>query len=153
MKWLNDYVKADMPIKEFAAEMTMSGSKVETYEDMRGPLEKVVIGKVVEMKKHEDSEKLWICQVDVGQGAPIQIVTAAQNVFEGACIPVVLDGGTVIDRKNHTTVKIKKGKLRGARRAAECSAHLRNLEWKTAIFRILRLTEFLSSTTTPNLIK
>lgn len=114
MKWLNDYVKADMPIKEFAAEMTMSGSKVETYEDMRGPLDKVVIGKVVEMKKHEDSEKLWICQVDVGQGAPLQIVTAAQNVFEGACIPVVLDGGTVIDRKNHSVTKIKKGKLRGA---------------------------------------
>ena len=113
MKWLNDYVKADMPIKEFVAEMTMSGSKVETYENTKGPVEKVVIGKVTEMKKHEDSEKLWICQVDVGQGEPIQIVTAAQNVFEGAFIPVVLDGGTVIDRHNHTVMKIKKGKLRG----------------------------------------
>ena len=113
MKWLNDYVKADMPIKEFVAEMTMSGSKVETYEYTKGPVDKVVVGKVVEIKKHEDSEKLWICQVDVGQGEPIQIVTAAQNVFEGAYIPVVLDGGTVIDRHNHTVMKIKKGKLRG----------------------------------------
>ncbi|MBQ8614902.1 MAG: phenylalanine--tRNA ligase subunit beta [Ruminiclostridium sp.] len=113
MKWLNDYVKADMPIKEFVAEMTMSGSKVETYEYTKGPVDKVVVGKVVEIKKHEDSEKLWICQVDVGQEAPIQIVTAAQNVFEGAYIPVVLDGGTVIDRHNHTVMKIKKGKLRG----------------------------------------
>ena len=113
MKWLNDYVKADMPIKEFVAEMTMSGSKVETYEYTKGPVDKVVVGKVVEIKKHEDSEKLWICQVDVGQGEPIQIVTAAQNVFEGAFIPVVLDGGTVIDRHNHTVMKIKKGKLRG----------------------------------------
>ena len=113
MKWLNDYVKADMPIKEFVVEMTMSGSKVETYEYTKGPVDKVVVGKVVEIKKHEDSEKLWICQVDVGQEAPIQIVTAAQNVFEGAYIPVVLDGGTVIDRHNHTVMKIKKGKLRG----------------------------------------
>ncbi|MGN0655466.1 MAG: phenylalanine--tRNA ligase subunit beta [Ruminiclostridium sp.] len=114
MKWLNDYVKADMPIKEFAAEMTMSGSKVETYEEMRGPVDKVVVGKVLEVKKHEDSEKLWICQVDIGAEAPIQIVTAATNTFEGAYIPVVLDGGTVIDRHNHTVAKIKKGKLRGA---------------------------------------
>ncbi|MGN0577165.1 MAG: phenylalanine--tRNA ligase subunit beta, partial [Ruminiclostridium sp.] len=114
MKWLNDYVKADMPIKEFAAEMTMSGSKVETYEEMRGPVDKVVVGKVLEVKKHEDSEKLWICQVDVGAEAPLQIVTAATNTFEGAYIPVVLDGGTVIDRHNHTVAKIKKGKLRGA---------------------------------------
>lgn len=113
MKWLNDYVKADMPIKDFVADMTMSGSKVETYEYTKGPVDKVVIGKVVEIKKHEDSEKLWICQVDVGQDSPIQIVTAAQNVFEGAYIPVVLDGGTVIDRHNHTVMKIKKGKLRG----------------------------------------
>ena len=113
MKWLNDYVKADMPIKEFVAEMTMSGSKVETYEYTKGPVEKVVVGKVTEIKKHEDSEKLWICQVDVGTGT-IQIVTAAQNVFEGAYIPVVLDGGTVIDRHNNTVMKIKKGKLRGA---------------------------------------
>ncbi len=113
MKWLNDYVKADMPIKEFVAEMTMSGSKVETYEYTKGPVDKVVVGKVTSIKKHEDSDKLWICQVDVGQGEDIQIVTAAQNVFEGAYIPVVLDGGTVIDRHNHTVMKIKKGKLRG----------------------------------------
>ena len=114
MKWLNDYVKADMPIKDFVAGITMSGSKVETYHEMRGEVDKVVIGKVLEIKKHEGSDKLWICQVDVGQGSPIQIVTAATNVTEGAFIPVVLDGGTVIDRENGKIVKIKKGKLRGA---------------------------------------
>lgn len=114
MKWLNDYVKIDAPIREFAEKMTMSGSKVETYEDMRGVVDKVVLGKVVSLKRHEDSDHLWICQTDVGQGAPIQIVTGAQNVYEGAVIPTVLDGGTVIDRKNKTVQKIKKGKLRGA---------------------------------------
>lgn len=114
MKWLNDYVKADMPIKDFVAGITMSGSKVETYHEMRGEVDKVVIGKVLDIKKHEDSEKLWICQVDVGQSEPIQIVTAATNVVKDAYVPVVLDGGTVIDRENGKTVKIKKGKLRGA---------------------------------------
>lgn len=114
MKWLNDYVKADMPIKDFVAAMTMSGSKVETYHEMRGEVEKVVIGKVLDIKKHEDSEKLWICQVDIGQSEPVQIVTAATNVVKDACVPVVLDGGTVIDKEHNTTVKIKKGKLRGA---------------------------------------
>ena len=59
MKWLNDYVKADMPIKDFVADMTMSGSKVETFEYTKGPVDKVVVGKVVAIKKHEDSEKLW----------------------------------------------------------------------------------------------
>ena len=114
MKWLNDYVKADMPIKDFVAGITMSGSKVETYHEMRGEVDKVVIGKVLDIKKHEDSEKLWICQVDVGQAAPVQIVTAATNVTKDAFVPVVLDGGTVIDKEHGTTVKIKKGKLRGA---------------------------------------
>lgn len=114
MKWLNDYVKIDAPIREFAEKMTMSGSKVETYEDLRGVVDRVVLGKVVSLKRHEDSDHLWICQTDVGRGEPIQIVTGAQNVYEGAVIPTVLDGGTVIDRKNKTVQKIKKGKLRGA---------------------------------------
>ena len=114
VKWLNDYVKADMPIKDLVAGLTMSGSKVETYHEMRGEVDKVVIGKVLDIKKHEDSEKLWICQVDIGQSEPVQIVTAATNVVKDACVPVVLDGGTVIDKEHNTTVKIKKGKLRGA---------------------------------------
>ena len=113
MKWLNDYVKADMPIKDFVAAMTMSGSKVETYHSLSEPLKNVVVGKVVKMEKHQDSDKLWICQLDVGQDAPVQIVTAAQNVFEGAVVPVVLAGGVVIDRKNKSVIKITKGKLRG----------------------------------------
>lgn len=113
MKWLNDYVKADMPIKDFVAGMTMSGSKVETYRSLSEPLKNIVVGKVLSLEKHADSEKLWICQVEVGQDKPIQIVTAAQNLYVGAVVPVVLDGGVCIDRHNHTVAKIKKGKLRG----------------------------------------
>lgn len=113
MKWLNDYVKADMPIKEFVDGMTMSGSKVETYRDLSEPLKNIVVGKVVSIEKHADSEKLWICQLDVGQESPVQIVTAAQNLYVGAVVPVVLDGGVCIDRHNNSVMKIKKGKLRG----------------------------------------
>lgn len=113
MKWLNDYVKADMPIKEFIDGMTMSGSKVETYRDLSEPLKNIVVGKVVSIEKHADSEKLWICQLDTGAEAPVQIVTAAQNLYVGAVVPVVLDGGVCIDRHNKTVMKIKKGKLRG----------------------------------------
>ena len=102
MKWLNDYVKADMPIKEFVDGMTMSGSKVETYRDLSEPLKNIVVGKVVQIEKHTDSEKLWICQLDVGKDAPVQIVTAAQNLYVGAVVPVVLDGGVCIDRHNNT---------------------------------------------------
>ena len=113
MKWLNDYVKADMPIKEFVDGMTMSGSKVETYRSLSEPLKNIVVGRVVSIEKHADSEKLWICQLDVGKGSPVQIVTAAQNLYVGAVVPVVLDGGVCIDRQNHSVMKIQKGKLRG----------------------------------------
>ena len=112
MKWLNDYVKADMPIKDFVADMTMSGSKVETYKSLSEPLSKVVVGKITKIEKHQDSEKLWICQIDIGERT-VQIVTAAQNCYEGAIVPVVLDGGVVINRKEGGSVKITKGKLRG----------------------------------------
>ena len=113
MKWLNDYVDADMDIKEFVAGMTMSGSKVETYRDLSEPLKNITVGKVVSIEKHTDSEKLWICQLDIGKEQPLQIVTAAQNLYAGAVVPVVLDGGVCIDRHNKTVMKIKKGKLRG----------------------------------------
>lgn len=114
MKWLNDYVKADMPIKDFVAEMTMSGSKVETYYSTSEPLKNIVVGKCVSIEKHADSEKLWTCQVDIGRDAPVQIVTAAQNVYAGAFMPVVLDGGVCVDREKGGVIHIKKGKLRGA---------------------------------------
>lgn len=113
MKWLNDYVKADMPIKEFVDAMTMSGSKVETYEELSKALKNVVVAKVIKMEKHTDSEKLWICQCEVGKDAPVQIVTAAQNVFEGAFVPLVLAKGSCVDSRNGGVLEITKGKLRG----------------------------------------
>lgn len=79
MKWLNDYVKADMPIKEFCDGMTMSGSKVETWTKQGADITNVVVGKCVAMEKHPDADTLWVCQIDVGKDAPVQIVTSAQT--------------------------------------------------------------------------
>ena len=113
MKWLNDYVKADMPIKEFCDGMTMSGSKVETWSRQGADITNVVVGKCVAMEKHPDADTLWVCQIDVGGEAPIQIVTSAQNVFVGAFVPVALNGATCYNHKDMSYMKIKKGKLRG----------------------------------------
>ncbi|NLZ45195.1 MAG: phenylalanine--tRNA ligase subunit beta [Clostridiales bacterium] len=109
MKWLADYIDCnDMPIREFCYDMTMSGSKVEKYEIEGEEVSKVVVGKLISVVPHEDSDHLVICQVDVGSDSPIQIVTGAPNVKEGQYVPVALDGSTLPNG-----VKIKKGKLRG----------------------------------------
>ena len=108
MRWLSDYVKTDVDIKEYIARMTMSGSKVEGYSTECDEIKNVVVGKIVEIEKHPDADKLLVCKVDVGAGEPIQIVTGADNVFCGAFVPVALDGAELPNG-----VKIKKGKLRG----------------------------------------
>lgn len=115
MKWLNDYVKADMPIKEFCDGMTMSGSKVETWTKQGADITNVVVGKCVAMEKHPDADSLWVCQLEVGKEAPIQIVTSAQNMFVGAVVPVALNGATCYNHKDMSYMKIKKGNLRGVK--------------------------------------
>ena len=81
MKWLADYVDCGVSVKEFCAGMTMSGSKVETYETEGDAVKNVIVGKLVSITPHENSDHLQVCQVDVGGDAPIQIVTGAQNIF------------------------------------------------------------------------
>lgn len=108
MRWLSDYVDLDCDIKEFVHGMTMSGSKVEGYEIEGDEISNVVVGKVLSVTPHENSDHLVVCQVDVAKGEPVQIVTGAKNVVEGALVPVALDGSTLPNG-----VKIKKGKLRG----------------------------------------
>lgn len=108
MRWLSDFVKVDAPIKQYAADLTMSGSKVEGYETEGAELSRVVVGKVLEITKHPGADTLYITQVDVGGDAPVQIVTGADNVVAGALVPVALDGSTLVGGKT-----IKKGKLRG----------------------------------------
>ncbi len=108
MKWLSDYVKADMPIKDYCHALTMSGSKVECYTVEGSEISNVVVGKILSVVPHPDSDHLVICQVEVGEDAPIQIVTGASNVNAGDIIPVAKNNSTLPNG-----VKIKKGKLRG----------------------------------------
>ena len=108
MKWLADYVDCGVSVKEFCAGMTMSGSKVETYETEGDAVKNVIVGKLVSITPHENSDHLQVCQVDVGGDAPIQIVTGAQNIVEGALVPVAMIGADLPGG-----VHIKKGKLRG----------------------------------------
>ena len=112
MKWLSDYVDiGDMSIKDFCQGITMSGSKVESYETEGSEISKVVVGKILDVKPHENSDHLVVCQVDVGEAEPVQIVTGAPNIREnnvGDFVPAALDGSTLPGG-----VKIKKGKLRG----------------------------------------
>ena len=107
-KWLSEFVTVDANDKDFAEAMTLSGSKVELTHDLGGEISNVVVGQVLSMERHPDSDHMWVCQICVGQEAPIQIVTGAWNVHVGDLVPVALHKSTLPGGK-----KIEKGKLRG----------------------------------------
>ena len=107
--WLNEFVDLkDITDKEFNDEMTLSGSKVETIERPDENLKNVVVGKILEMKRHENSDHMWVLKIDVGQAEPVQIVTGAWNIHVGDYVPAALHGAHLPGG-----VKIEKGKLRG----------------------------------------
>ena len=109
MNWLSDFVDVkDVDIKAFCDRMTDTGSKVEGYEILGKDIENIIVSRVVKMEKHPDSDHLWICQVDIGADELSQIVTGAQNVFEGAIVPAAVPVA-----KLPGDVTIKAGKLRG----------------------------------------
>ncbi len=108
MKWLSDYIDVGCDIKSFVSGMTISGSKVEGYETMFDYITNVVTGKIEEITRHPDAEKLVVCQINVGQGENIQIVTGASNVNVGDIVPVAMHKSTLAN-----DLKITKGKLRG----------------------------------------
>ena len=109
-KWINEeFVDLSrISDKEFVETLTVFGQKVETYERLDSEIKNVVVGRVLSIVRHENSDHMWVCQVDVGQDEPVQIVTGAQNVKAGDLVPVAqhnsyLPGG----------IHITKGKLRG----------------------------------------
>ena len=111
-KWLHEeFVDlSHISDKEFVETMTIAGQKVETFERLDAEIKNVVVGKVLEIVRHENSDHMWVCQIDVGEEEPVQIVTGAQNVKQGDLVPVAkhnswLPGG----------VHITKGKLRGVK--------------------------------------
>ncbi len=109
-KWVNEeFVDlSHISDKEFVDTLTIFGQKVETYERLDAEIKNVVVGKVLSIVRHENSDHMWICQVDVGQDEPVQIVTGAQNVKEGDLVPAALHNSRLPGG-----IHITKGKLRG----------------------------------------
>ena len=109
-KWINEeFVDlSHVSDKEYVEKLTIFGQKVETYERLDAEIKNVVVGKVLSMKRHENSDHMWVCQVDVGQDEPVQIVTGAQNVNKGDLVPAALHNSWLPGG-----IHITKGKLRG----------------------------------------
>lgn len=118
LSWIKAYVPdLDCTPQEYLDALTLSGTKVEYFENLDKNLSKIVVGQIKKIDRHPDADKLVICQVDIGSEV-IQIVTGATNVFEGAKVPVVLDGGRVAGGHDGSPlpengIPIKAGKLRG----------------------------------------
>lgn len=110
IEWLKDFVDIKASAQEIADACIMTGSNVESVEETGASIKNVVVGKILSIEKHPDSDHLVICSVDVAGEAPLQIVTGADNVFEGAVVPVALNGAELPNG-----MKIKPGKLRGVR--------------------------------------
>lgn len=119
IEWLNDYIDLkDIDTEEFCDRMIMSGSNLETCEHFCEEMENVVVGRIEKIEKHPDADKLVVCQLNVGKDEPVQIVTGAPNVFEGAYVPVALHKSRIPGplhgkTKEEGGTKITKGKLRG----------------------------------------
>ena len=109
-KWLSEFTDIKASDKEYADAMTLSGSKVEAIEILGEEISKVVVGKVLSIEHHADSDHLWVCSIDAGQEELVQIVTGAQNVRAGDLVPAALHGSTLPGG-----IKIKKGNLRGVK--------------------------------------
>ena len=109
-KWLHeDFVDlSHVSDKEYVEKLTVFGQKVETWERMDAEIKNVVVGKVASIVRHENSDHMWVCQVDVGQEELVQIVTGAQNVHEGDLVPAALHNSYLPGG-----IHITKGKLRG----------------------------------------
>ena len=109
-KWIHeDFVDlSHISDKEFVEKLTIFGQKVETYERLDAEIKNVVVGKVLSIVRHENSDHMWVCQIDIGQQEPVQIVTGAQNVKQGDLVPAALHNSWLPGG-----IHITKGKLRG----------------------------------------
>ncbi len=108
LSWLKRYVDIDVPVEELCEKMIHIGFEVEELIDLSATMNRVVVGRVTAMEKHPDSDHLWVCQVDVGEREPVQIITGAQNVTVGAYVPAALHNSDLPNGMH-----ITKGKLRG----------------------------------------
>ena len=107
IEWLSEYSDIDVDSVKLGDILTMTGSKVETIDQLGNDIKNVVVGKILEIEKHPDADKLVVTKVDVGTEV-IQIVTGANNIKVGDIVPIAKDGSELPNG-----VKIKKGALRG----------------------------------------
>lgn len=118
LQWLKDYTDVNVPIDEFCDRMIMSGSDMETCEEIGCGISGVVVGRIDKIEQHPDADKLVVCQVNVGEEEPLQIVTGATNIYEGGYVPVAKDNSHIPgplhgQPKVDGGVTITRGKLRG----------------------------------------
>ena len=118
VEWLKEYTDLNISIEEFCEKMIMSGSNLETCTYFGGDIQGVVVGRLTKIERHPDAQKLSVCKVDIGTDELLQIVCGAQNIFEGALVPVALDGSTIPgplhgQPKKPGGVTIHMGALRG----------------------------------------
>ena len=115
MEWIREYTEIPAEAKEFAEAMVMHGTGVEGVEDQKDAVRGVVVGKILSVRPHENSDHMVVCMIDVGREEPVQVVTGAPNVYEGALVPVALDGAELPGGKT-----IRKGVLRGVESCGMC---------------------------------
>ncbi len=120
LSWLKEYVDiSDIPVTELRKRMSASGLAVERQHVVGERIESIVVGEIINQQKHPDSDHLWVCQINIGKKIAdrdlsddilqaVQIITGAQNVFEGAKVPVILPGSQLPDG-----TKIESAKMRG----------------------------------------
>ena len=104
LNWLRRYVDIPVSVEELCDKMLQAGFEVESVEDLSKSMENVVVGRIERMEKHPNADRLQVCRVDVGAGEPVQVVTGAGNVSEGALVPVALHGSRLPNG-----MQIKKG--------------------------------------------
>ena len=138
LNWLKDYTDVKVPVSEFCDRMIMSGSDMETCEELGAGIEGVVVGRIEKIEKHPQADKLVVCQLNVGKEETVQIVTGATNVYEGGYVPVALDGAHIPgplhgQPKTEDGVIITAGELRGiASNGMLCGPQELGIEDKTA---------------------
>ncbi|CAM2790901.1 MULTISPECIES: phenylalanine--tRNA ligase subunit beta [Staphylococcus] len=107
-EWLEEYVEIDVSVKDLAERITRTGIEVDDIHDFTKDIKNLVVGYVESVAAHPDAAKLNICQVDIGEEAPVQIVCGAPNIGEGQTVIVAKVGARLPGG-----IKIKKAKLRG----------------------------------------
>ena len=143
-KWLTEFVDgvsvSDIDDREFAEAMTLSGSKVETYEDLGAEINNVLVGRILSLERHPNSDHMWICRMDVGSDEPVQIVTGAWNIHTGDLVPAALHNSTLPGGK-----KITKGKLRGElSNGMLCSLRELNLDERDFPYAVIKAAALLN---------